>query len=155
MEARKQMGMRPEDHGPLPVASVRLQFKGQYGARIEAGIAEKWVQKTLATKRSKSGSFQPQRIPIGIDAAEQNLIVKVPPVYPALALQARIQGTVRFTATIGKDGKILNLRLVSGHPLLVAAAQDAAKQWIYKPPLLNGELIEAVTQLDVNFAMRP
>ena len=51
-----------------------------------------------------------------------NLIRKVTPVYPPLAKQARIQGTVRFTAIIGKDGTIQNLQLVSGHPLLVAAA---------------------------------
>ena len=66
---------------------------------------------------------------------------------------ARISGQVRFTAIIGKDGTIQNLQLVSGHPLLVAAAQEAVKQWIYKPTLLNGEPVEVITQIDVNFTL--
>jgi protein TonB len=45
------------------------------------------------------------------------------------------------------------LTLVSGHPLLVAAAQEAVKQWVYKPTLLNGEPEEVITQIDVNFTL--
>ena len=70
-----------------------------------------------------------------------------------MAKQARIQGTVKFTAIIGKDGTIQNLQLVSGHPLLVAAAQSAVSQWQYRPTLLNGEPVEVVTQIDVNFTL--
>ncbi len=82
-----------------------------------------------------------------------NLIKKVTPVYPPLAKQARIQGTVRFTAIIGKDGTIQNLQMVSGHPMLVPSATDAVKQWVYRPTLLNGEPVEVVTQIDVNFTL--
>lgn len=95
----------------------------------------------------------PQRIRVGGNVQAANLIRKVTPVYPPLAKQARIQGTVRFTAIIGKDGTIQNLQLVQGHPLLVQAAQDAVKQWVYKPTLLNGEPVEVVTQIDVNFTL--
>ncbi len=62
-------------------------------------------------------------------------------------------GTVRFTAIIGKDGTIQNLQLVSGHPLLVPSATEAVKQWVYKPTLLNGEPVEVITQIDVNFTL--
>ena len=75
------------------------------------------------------------------------------PLYPPLAKQARISGTVRFTAIIGKDGTIQNLTLVSGHPLLVQSTQDAVRQWRYKPTMLNGEPVEVVTQIDVNFTL--
>jgi len=74
-------------------------------------------------------------------------------VYPPLARQARIQGTVRFSAIIGKDGTIQNLQLVSGHPLLVQSATDAVKQWVYQPTQLNGEPVEVITQIDVNFTL--
>jgi protein TonB len=94
---------------------------------------------------------QPIRIGGNVQAA--NLIRKVQPVYPPLAKQARIQGTVRFTAIIGKDGTIQNLQLVTGHPLLVEAARSAVSQWQYKPTLLNGEPVEVVTQIDVNFTL--
>jgi len=95
----------------------------------------------------------PQRIRVGGNVQAANLIRKVQPVYPPLAKQARIQGTVRFTAIIGKDGTIQNLQLVSGHPLLLEAARSAVSQWQYKPTLLNGEPVEVVTQIDVNFTL--
>ena len=84
---------------------------------------------------------------------ERNLISRVDPLYPPLALQARIQGVVRFDIVIGKDGRVSNVQLVRGHPLLVAAARDAVHQWVYKPTLLNGEPVEVVTSVDVNFAL--
>jgi len=95
----------------------------------------------------------PQRIRVGGNVQQANLLRKVQPVYPPLAKQARISGTVRFTAVIGKDGSIQNLQLVSGHPLLVEAAKQAVSQWQYKPTLLNGEPVEVVTQIDVNFTL--
>ena len=94
-----------------------------------------------------------QRIRVGGNVQQANLIRQPKPVYPPLAKQARIQGVVRFEAIIGKDGTIQNLRLVSGHPLLVPAAQEAVKQWLYKPTLLNGEPVEVVTHIDVNFTL--
>ena len=96
---------------------------------------------------------QVQRIRVGGNVQAANLIRKVTPQYPPLAKQARVQGTVRFQAIIGKDGTIQNLQLISGHPLLVPAATDAVKQWLYKPTLLNGEPVEVVTQIDVNFTL--
>lgn len=95
----------------------------------------------------------PQRIRVGGNVQAANLIRKVTPQYPPLAKQARVQGTVRFQAIIGKDGTIQNLQLINGHPLLVPAATEAVKQWLYKPTLLNGEPVEVVTQIDVNFTL--
>lgn len=95
----------------------------------------------------------PERIRVGGNVQAMNLINKVVPAYPPLAKQGRIQGTVRFTAYIAKDGHIENLELVSGHPLLAEAAQEAVKQWVYKPTLLNGDPVAVVTQIDVNFTL--
>jgi len=94
-----------------------------------------------------------KQIRVGGNVQAANLIKKITPVYPALAKSARIQGTVRFTAIIGKDGTIQNLQLVSGHPMLVQSATEAVKQWIYKPTLLNDEPVEVITQIDVNFTL--
>jgi protein TonB len=60
---------------------------------------------------------------------------------------------VKFTAVIGRDGTIQNLQLIGGHPLLVQSAQDAVRQWVYQPTLLNGEPVEVITQIDVNFTL--
>src|SRR5258706_2282485 len=70
----------------------------------------------------------PQRIRVGGNVQQARLVRQPKPVYPPLAKQARIQGTVRFTAIIGKDGTIQNLQLISGHPLLVPSATEAVKQ---------------------------
>jgi protein TonB len=103
--------------------------------------------------RDSGKSNAPTRIRVGGNVQAANLIRKITPVYPQMAKQARIQGVVRFTAIIGKDGTIQNLQLVSGHPLLIEAARQAVSQWQYKPTLLNGEPVEVVTQIDVNFTL--
>jgi periplasmic protein TonB len=94
-----------------------------------------------------------QRIRVGGNVQSAKLVKQPKPMYPPLAKQARIQGTVRFTAIIGRDGAIQNLTLVSGHPLLVPSATEAVRQWVYQPTLLNGEPVEVVTQIDVNFTL--
>jgi len=83
------------------------------------------------------------------------LIKRVNPEYPADAKAARIQGTVRFTALLGKDGTVKDLQLISGHPMLVQAAMDAVKEWVYQPTLLNGEAVEVRTEIVVNFGLEP
>jgi TonB family protein len=93
------------------------------------------------------------RIRVGGNVQASNLIKKVTPAYPPLAKQARIQGTVQFTALIGADGSIQSLQLISGHPLLVPSAQDAVRQWMYRPTLLNGSQVEVITQIDVNYTL--
>jgi protein TonB len=95
----------------------------------------------------------PGRIRVGGNVQSANLIRKVTPVYPPLAKQARIQGVVRFTVTLGKDGTVQDIQLVSGHPLLVSSAQGAVMQWQYKPTLLNGQPVDVVTTVDVNYTL--
>ncbi|HXH50307.1 MAG TPA: energy transducer TonB [Terriglobia bacterium] len=95
----------------------------------------------------------PQRIRVGGQVEAAKLIFKPTPEYPPLAKMARIQGTVRLEAIISKDGTIQDLKVLNGHPLLVKAALDAVKQWRYQPTLLNGEPVEVVTEIDVNFTL--
>ena len=207
MRTRTDLGMRPEQPGPLP-NPARQQLKTEYSSLIEHGIssfekalqldpqysdamaymnllireradladspeqyrsetelANQWVQKALDAKKAQAAQLveappppgqaaaTPQRIRVGGIVQAANLIQKVEPVYPPLAYQVRIQGAVRFTVIIGRDGAIQNLQLVSGHPLLVEAARQAASQYHYKPTLLNGEPVEVVTTLDVNFTL--
>ena len=95
----------------------------------------------------------PQRIKIGGSVQQAKLVRRPHPVYPPLAKQARIQGTVKLSAIISKYGTIQHLEVISGHPLLVPAALEAVKQWVYQPTLLNGEPVEVQTQIDVNFTL--
>ena len=96
----------------------------------------------------------PQRIRVGGNVQAANLITKITPPYPPLAKQARIQGTVELSAIIGKDGRVQDLKVVRGHPLLVQSALEAVKNWIYRPTMLNGEPVEVSTTIDVNFTLQ-
>lgn len=82
-----------------------------------------------------------------------SLIRRVDPLYPPLARSARVQGSVILAAVIAKDGSIENLKLISGHPMLVEAAIEAVRQWRYRPYVLNGEAIEVETRITVNFVL--
>ena len=95
----------------------------------------------------------PSRIKVGGNVQHAMLINQPRPIYPPLAKQARISGTVELNAVIGKDGTVQDLKVAKGHPLLVQAAIDAVKQWRYKPTLLNGEPVEVQTTIDVNFTL--
>ncbi len=98
--------------------------------------------------KPKSG---PLRVGGNVQAAK--IINRVQPVYPPLARQTRISGTVRLHAIISKDGTIQQLEVVSGHPLLQQAALDAVRQWRYQPTLLNGDPVEVDTTIDVIFSL--
>ena len=75
----------------------------------------------------------------------------VSPVYPPVAKAARVSGVVVLKATIGKDGLIHDLSVVSGPPMLQSAAVNAVKQWVYRPYMLNGEPVEVDTMINVVF----
>jgi len=95
----------------------------------------------------------PQRIKIGGSVQQAKLVRQPKPVYPPLAKQARITGTVHLSAIIAKDGTIQKLEVIGGHPLLIPSALEAVKQWVYQPTLLNGEPVEVQTTIDVNFTL--
>ena len=96
----------------------------------------------------------PPRIHAGNLTSGGQLIVYVKPVYPPEAKQAGILGTVEFSALIGKDGHVRDLKVVRGHPLLIRPALDAVKQWVYKPTMLNGEPLEVRTTILVPFTLQ-
>jgi TonB family protein len=81
------------------------------------------------------------------------LIKRVQPVYPSQAMQMRIEGTVLLDATITKEGKISNVKVVKGDDVLAKAAVDAVKQWKYNPYFLNGEPVPIQTQVNITFKL--
>jgi len=107
-------------------------------------------QKDAADNQALSKS-----IPISVPAKEMQaqVISKVPPVYPPEAKKARIQGKIILEAVIGMDGHVLNTKLVSGPGALQASAQDAVRQWVYKPYLVNGNPVEVKTKIMVFYTL--
>jgi protein TonB len=94
-------------------------------------------------------------IRVGGNVREPEILKLVPPVYPALALKARVTGIVILEATLTDQGVVDNIKVVSGHPLLVQAAIDCVKQWVYEPTYLNGQAVSVVLTAKVLFSPRP
>jgi protein TonB len=81
------------------------------------------------------------------------LLSPIRPIYPAIAREARIQGTVVIEATISRAGTIENLQVTEGPPMLRQAAIDAVAAARYRPFLLNGEPVEVQTSIHVIFSL--
>jgi periplasmic protein TonB len=95
---------------------------------------------------------RPLKLSEGVLQAQ--LISRIEPRYPALAVQTRQSGTVVLHAIISRDGRINALEVVSGSPFFVQAAIDAVRQWRYRPTLLNGEPVEVETTITVEFRLQ-
>ena len=119
---------------------------GQLGGVI-GGIIGSTSNLTVVPKKPEPVT----RVRVSQGVSVGRLVNKVEPVYPQLARNTRVQGQVVLTAIISKDGTIQDLRVLSGHPMLVQAALDAVRQWRYKPYLLNGEPVEVETTVTVIF----
>jgi len=92
------------------------------------------------------------------NAAERGPLAAVPPAqsanYPLLAQHMNVQGSVVLQALIGSDGVIENLRVVSGPAILAAAAQQAVREWRFKPIVQHGQAVESKAQITVNFSIK-
>jgi protein TonB len=72
-----------------------------------------------------------------------------------VAKDSRIQGVVVLEVRVATDGTVPDARVVTGNPTLVQSALDAVRQWVYKPVLLEGQPVEAVSTITINFAFEP
>lgn len=93
------------------------------------------------------------RIEVGGNVLASKLLHRVQPLYPELARRGRIEGVVQLHGIITRDGRIAQLRVLSGHPLLVTAALDAVRQWVYSPTLLNQQAVEVEAPIEVRFTL--
>jgi TonB family protein len=97
---------------------------------------------------------QPQRIRVGGNVTPMRLVRQPRPFYPPELQQAGVEGTVMLKAIISKDGAVLHAQVVNSvDPRLAKAALDAVATWVYSPTLLNGEPVETLTSIDVNFEL--
>jgi len=125
---------------------------GSIGSSVSSG----WPASLLPVPRVAAAPLPPpptRRYTVSGGVSQGLLIHQVKPIYPPLAVASRTQGAVILVAVISKSGEIENVRVVSGHPLLVRAAAEAVQQWRYRPYLLNGEPVEIETQVTVNFIL--
>ena len=95
----------------------------------------------------------PQAVRVGGQIKEPKKLKNINPVYPDIAKQARVQGVVILECTISPQGKVTDVKVLRGIPLLDAAAIEAVKQWVYSPTLLNGVPVPVIMTVTVNFRL--
>jgi protein TonB len=125
---------------------------GAIAAQVSTARPMALVPPAPPAKAPADRLVDPVRVSRGV--LEAMLLHKVIPLYPPLARAARIAGVVQLVGRIGTDGRIRELQLVSGHPLLARAALDAVSQWVYRPTLLSGEPVEVIAPITVTFTLQ-
>lgn len=96
----------------------------------------------------------PRKVPVGGDVRAPQKLHDAAPVYPAIAIAARVQGVVIIQATIGVDGQVIDATVLRSIPLLDQAALEAVRQWRYTATRLNGVPVAVVMTVTVNFTLR-
>jgi protein TonB len=144
---------RPRTFNPAPSglgADIPTSFGGQAGNPLE-GVVSAGDFGPAAPAATREAPHKPVSMSGGV--MEALLLNRVQPDYPKIAEAMRLSGPVVLSAIIAPDGSIQSLRVVSGSPILAAAAQQAVRQWRYKPTMLNGQPVEVETLITVNFVL--
>src|SRR6185437_2619933 len=135
---------RPDIHAPSAVAGVNLNA-------MTAAPSAPPATKAAAPAQTVPSSANAPKLPAGGQIQQAQLVFRKEPEYPKLARKMGIRGAVDVVATIGVDGKVKNVQVLHGHPLLQKAATDAILQWQYRPTLLNGVPVQNETRITLNF----
>ena len=130
------------------------KIKFLFGAIILTGVVAIFVSAQTEPQSNTPPANASASVPTHVPAAQQEkkLTKKVAPVYPKEAYDAKMTGIVNLETTIGIDGKVTSVRPIgNANSLLVKAAEDAVKQWVYKPTTVNGMKVEVITIVSINF----
>jgi protein TonB len=151
IQIRRGVANIQDESAPVPVPDAGYYVPGSPGS---AASGTQIMSLLAAPPRPAPPPPVPtRRVPVSGGVSQGLLIQQVRPLYPPIAVAAHVQGAVVLNALISRSGAIENLRVLSGHPLLVHAALEAVRQWRYRPYLLNGEPVEVETQITVNFTL--
>jgi TonB family protein len=114
------------------------------------------AQRVQILKPANPSVRQPEPLasPATNAAQRERLAEAIPPSYPALAQHMNVQGSVVLEALIGSDGTVQNLRKLSGPTILATAAQQAVRDWKFKPVYQNGQAVETRATITVNFTIK-
>lgn len=143
-------------------AIKELALTGGNGAEVELVLQPGQVSESITVsgegtpKASPAPSGPPTRIRVGGNVQATKIVNMVRPVYPPECKAAGIEGTVLLRAVISKEGDVLSLQRLNQlvDDRLAQAATEAVTKWKYQSTLLNGQPIEVITEIDVNFVLR-
>jgi TonB family protein len=117
----------------------------------EITVAEGIYLISTAASRPRATIQIPKIIRKSSGIAMSEAIRRTAPEYPEEAKQARISGSVVVEVTIDEEGNVISTRTISGHPLFRKPAEEAARQWKFRPTLLSGQPVKVITTLTFSF----
>lgn len=135
----------------LAVAAKAAAEKAASDATSGRERAEAEAARKAKAAEARSATMARAPLRVGGQVRPPVRIKEVPPVYPAIAKSAQVQGDVVIEATIDEAGRVADARVVKSVPLLDQAALDAVRQWEYQPSLLNGVPTPVVMTVTVKF----
>jgi len=136
--------------------NVKTDSKVDRGLTLALGKVQETVNVAAEGVPNTAMSATPAQKPVrvGGSVAQSNLVTKVQPLYPKAAKAAGVQGTVLLEMVISKEGEPLDIRVLdTPSDDLTQSALEAVRQWRYKPTLLNGNPVEIVTDVVVNYTL--
>jgi len=136
-------------HIDVPAKSNAIHLDVGSGATSSASSASASAPNAPVSAKTTNAGDRVQLSP----QTTQSVSVSVPPNYPLLARQMKVQGAVSLQALISRDGTIQELHILNGPAILAAAAREAVKQWRFKPYLQNGQPVETQARITVNFTI--
>jgi TonB family protein len=119
-----------------------------------SGQPERGIETGKAPPIDTSRSTRSQRVHLPQGALQNLLVRSVQPIYPPQAQRLGVQGSVTLATLIGRDGRVQNVSLISGHALLAPSAMAAVRQWVYKPYAEHGDPVEVETTIVVSFTLK-
>jgi TonB family protein len=147
----KNEASTPVPPSPFQTDSAQPPAAGSLTAASNTNDAA--ISGIMSTVAVSTPQQAPQKLKVSQGVSQGLLIKSVDPVYPALARQMRIQGAVELLASIGADGSITSVKLLSGDSILAQAAITAVKQWKYKPYYLGDQPVAIQTQITMKFKL--
>jgi protein TonB len=135
----------------VPEEGIDLGVEGGTPGGVEGGVPGGVVGGVVGGLPDAPPPMQAVRV--GGQIKEPKKLKNVPPAYPDIARQARVQGVVILECTISPQGKVTEVKVLRGIPLLDQSAMDAVKQWVYTPTLLNGVPVPVIMTVTVNFRL--
>ena len=137
----------------VPEAGLELGVEGGLAGGVEGGVPGGVVGGIVGGLPEAPPPPPTGPVRGGLDVREPRKVKDVPPVYPPLAAQGGIEGTVVLECVIDPRGRVADVKVLKGLPLLDAAALEAVRQWVYTPTLINGEPTSVIMTVRVTFRL--
>jgi protein TonB len=164
-----------QSQAPPPVAFAAAITNPTVGIAVPVPDAEAPPEQTIASQSEIAALTPAAALPVANDVivvappSEDELpkygeyvfveelpeaVTRVQPVYPDVARDANVDGTVLVQALVGKDGRVKDTRVVRSVPMLDAAAVTAVGQWVFKPALSNNRPVAVWVAVPVRFTLQ-